>query len=203
MRTGSYTVSITPGNEVEGGYVRMTHDTPYTIALVNHGDEQCDAELKVDGKFIGTFRLPQGGRQVLERPPYDSGRFTFYRSGTTQAAASGVDEVSADKQGVITVTFTPERARPKSILRSAPQPDVADDPDDRRRRFGLLAAGGTGLSGHSDQQFVDVESIDRDENRRVVINLRLVEYVAAARPRELQPAPAPLSNPVPPPVRQQ
>ncbi|MCI5131036.1 MAG: hypothetical protein D3904_05810 [Candidatus Electrothrix sp. EH2] len=57
-----------------------------------------------------------------------------------------------------------------------------------------LEAGGTGLSGKSEQEFRTAESLDYDETGFVQINLRLVCKVDQPRPL------TPSSTPIPPPL---
>jgi hypothetical protein len=59
-----------------------------------------------------------------------------------------------------------------------------------------VSAGATGLSGHSDQKFVDVAELDYDPNETVTITLRLVAADAGPRPLTATPR----ANPVPAPV---
>jgi hypothetical protein len=60
-------------------------------------------------------------------------------------------------------------------------------------------AGGTGLSGRSDQKFGRAGAIDRDYGRQVIINLRLVAK-PSDEPRPLRAVNSTVSNLVPPPV---
>lgn len=57
------------------------------------------------------------------------------------------------------------------------------------------APGGTGLSGHSGQQYVEVPGLVLDTSEAVTINLRLVSDESGARPLTRY------STPVPPPIR--
>jgi len=174
MKLQEFSVSIAEGNETDDGYVQMTHATPYTIVLCNDGDFRCDADVSVDGRLVGTWRVNKRETVGLERPVHDTGRFTFYQTGTPEAAAAGIREDA--NTGLIRVIFKPE-------MRFFTLNSI--DP---------LAAGGTGLSGQSAQRFTNVAALDHDEARFVTITLRLVAL--AHRPRPLFPQ----SNPVPPPV---
>lgn len=218
MRVGNYSVLVPEGVERETGHVHLAHGRQYTIQLLNHDYQRaCDAELTVDGKPLGGFRLRPGGRAVLERAPHDHGRFTFYAAGTGEAAAAGEAAVAVPDKGLVQVRFVPERRRPDPVHQvkgsvlyarggvrgqsAGGEARPAEDPT----AFGPLRPAGaeektcggiTGLSGHSDQQFVTVGSIDRDEAAAVVISLRLVALPDG--PRELRPAAQ--GNPVPAPV---
>jgi len=60
------------------------------------------------------------------------------------------------------------------------------------------APGGTGLSGHSDQGFIEVEDMLLDYSQQTTIHLRLVEERKQKDPRPLRPVMN--SSPIPPPV---
>jgi hypothetical protein len=173
MRLGNYTVQIPEGREHASGYVEMKHGMKYTIRLSNSAKVRCDAEVEIDGKLVGIWRLPEEKMISLERPVHDTGRFTFYRYDTPEARMAGL--VKGDKLGLISVLFKPE----KSYL------DLDSIP-----RFS--AAGGTGLSGESSQEFIQVPPLDYDEAGFVRIHLRLASGMD--EPRPLTPA----STPVPP-----
>lgn len=198
MQHTNYSVDIPEGREQSDGYVHMRHGQVYTLRLVNHSALRCDAHVEVDGKHIGTWRLSSyGGTARLEHPVNDQGKFTFYRLGSVEGAQAGL-QVKNDL-GLIKVTFTPER-------RYEPPPAQVTYRDvGASAVFGVqsrdyqpksrLAAGGTGLSGHSNQHFGTASHMELDHPAAVVIHLRLVE--ANDEPRPLMAA---SSTPVPPAV---
>ena len=57
-------------------------------------------------------------------------------------------------------------------------------------------AGGTGLSGQSNQKFVTVDAMELDYSQQTVIYLRLVAKKSRSQPRPL----TSFSTPVPPPI---
>ncbi len=188
MRLGNFSVEIPQGEMLKSGYVAMRHDTKYTVVLSNSGDVRCDAEVEIDGKSVGVWRIQSHDSIVIERPVHDAGCFTFYKIGTREARKAAI--VRSDKLGLITVLFKPER-----------KPEIPDFDDSDDLDFSLsydnedgLEAGGTGLSGKSKQEFRSVEPLDYDEAGFVKINLRLV--CQTDEPRPLTPA----STPVPPPL---
>jgi hypothetical protein len=217
MRVGNYSVYIPEGVERESGHVALDHGKQYQLRLVNHDYRQSDAEVTIDGKVIGTFRLYGHGSVTLERSPHDNGRFTFYTSGTKEAVLAQEGAIHDDNKGLIQVRFVPEKyrkavpvargmgMRPMGMtggyegyeryeatsggqLRSS-----ASSFSDQEEK---TAGGITGLSGHSDQRFVDVPGIDLDDTAAVLISIRLV--TANTGPRPLQPTPR--ANKVPEPV---
>lgn len=110
MYMNDFSVRIPEGCEVSGGYVELRHGQKYTLRLRNSRSVRCDAHVEVDGKHVGTWRIPAHGSFVLERPEHDTGRFTFYRLGTADAEAAQLDGSDPDL-GLVKVTFTPERIR--------------------------------------------------------------------------------------------
>ena len=174
MRLGNFAVEVSPGRESASGYVAMDHNTKYVIKLTNLGSPRCDAEVMIDGKEVGTWRVPAGNSIVLERPVNDTGRFTFCRLGTPEADRIGL--VRDSKLGLISVLFKPESEYLESDLRACQKP------------------GGTGLSGRSDQMFRQVRALTYDKSAFVQIHLRLICDDEQLRPL------IPISSPVPPPL---
>lgn len=210
MRLGNFSVKIPQGKKLNSGYVAMKHDTKYTVVLSNDGDVRCDAEVEIDGKIVGTWRIQSRDSMVIERPVHDTGCFTFYKIGTREAKKAAI--VKSDKLGLITVLFKPERKPEPPDLGddeldsffcldegphfslSCDDEDVDLDLDDALFAEEELEAGGTGLSGKSKQEFRSVEPLDYDETGFVQINIRLVCQTDEPRPL------TPVSTPVPPPL---
>jgi len=183
MYLNQFSIRVPEGHERTSGYVEMEHCKQYTLVLRNDHDMRCDAEVSIDGKTIGTFRIAARSNIRLERKPDDDGRFTFYRMGSSEAERAELGNVSASDLGLIRVIFTPEEQWTTTHAGS-----------------GVIVAwtaGGTGLSGHSNQSFRTVGDICYDYSRQTTIHLRLV----AARNDEPRPLCSTMtSNPIPPPV---
>lgn len=182
MQLGNFKLEIPQGNENNSGYVVLAHNTKYTIKMSNLGERRCDAWVEIDGKPVGGWRLDSEDSMVLERPVHDTGCFTFYQFGTSEAKKAGL--VQSDELGLISVLFKPEKPY-----------------EDNRIMFfySPYRAGGTGLSGKSEQEFSEVNPLRHyDEEGIVRINLRLV--CASEEPRPLTPAPKISSTPIPPPL---
>lgn len=215
MLLNQFSVRVSEGAE-QDGYVEMVHGQEYSLFLRNMNALPCDAEVEIDGKGVGAFRIWAHGSMVLEHPQNDQGRFTFAKLGTVEAAQGQLNANSPDL-GLIKVTFTPgnvKQAKPLTNVR--PQTDnwrasggdaayasasMGMSRGEEPRSFTLdsapvgdqRSAGGTVLTGHSDQQFHDIEPLVYDYSRRTVIHLRLVSRGAASGARPLT-----SSTPVPP-----
>lgn len=208
MYVNQFSVRVVGGHEVAGGYVEIDHGQQYSLALHNHRGVACDAVVEIDGKPVGTFRLGGYGQVTLERPVNDEGRFTAYHVGTVDGAKVGL-QAGAVGNGLIRVTFTPEKIpQPVHVPVEQfcyPLPTIQT----QRGIPGVkgvtvtacMCAGrevGTGLSGHSGQEFQPVGPLDYDYAGQTVIHLRLVgRPCASSDPRPL----SPFTSPVPPPVR--
>jgi hypothetical protein len=206
-------VRVTNGHELDNGYVEIAHGTQYQIVMRNDRATACDARVTIDGKEIGSFRIWPNSSITLERKPgSDAGRFTFFREGTEEAKQSQV-ETGSPNNGLISVVFTPERARPiqtvtwgepywypwwtvnpyepKVMFNSWVEPRVMSFSADVGGRGSR--AGGTGLTGHSNQNFSSVGALDYDYSGQTQINLRLIcSEQSQIRPLSGQ------SNPIPP-----
>ncbi len=199
MRLGDYAVTIPQGRELDSGYVEIRHNTTYTIALSNYGKLQCDAAVEIDGKLVGTWRLPgvsddererwwqkflgpKNQTITIERPAHDTGKFTFYKLDSPEAQKAGL--VRDDKLGLISVLFKPGVPYESFVCYDRPT----------FSRSSELSPGGTGLSGRSQQKFQTVEPLYYDEKAFVLIHLRLGWCARYDEPRPL----TALTSPIPP-----
>ncbi len=58
MRVNSFSVMVPEGQERDSGHVELRHNTQYSLRLGNHdSNRHCDAQVSVDGKEIGNFRI--------------------------------------------------------------------------------------------------------------------------------------------------
>ncbi len=203
MRINNFEVRIHPGAETADGYVEMYHNTQYALRLTNHWQVRCDAQVEIDGKSVGTWRIPARQTICLERPAHDTGRFTFYKMGTPEATQAQLQY--HDKLGLVQVTFTPEKRR-RPVYRPMMDAMEAESLCESAGGSGFFkskctrSAGGTGLSGRSSQRFGVANQIEYDYSQQAAISLRLVcqeAYVDEIRPLN----PAPHANPAPAPVR--
>lgn len=200
MYLNNYSVRVIGGNETSGGYVEMNHRQTYQLQLRNSNYRRCDARIEVDGKHVGTWRINGNQSITLERPAHDQGKFTFYKSGTSEAHSAQLSEGDPNL-GLVKVTFTPEsEPRPLSHTLDVPMAGSfkgietsysASTSASTSRSF--RGSGGTGLSGHSYQQYGNADQIEYDYSGQTVIFLRLVS-VETDLPRPL----TQFSTPVPP-----
>jgi len=212
MRVGNFSLLIPEGVERDSGHVNMVHGKQYTLRLGNNDhSRRADATVTVDGKVVGCFRLERGATWTIERPSHDTGRFTFYRSDSSEAATAGVAGISKDAMGLVEVVFRPERiyvppVRPiGNIVRGMscfPETTTRGDFGTVPMSFASAAPaaaspGMTGLSGVSDQHFTEVAALDYDPAGETTITVRLVGIDGG--PRELTPA-VPRANKIPEPV---
>lgn len=207
MYLNDFSVRILEGIETPGGYVEMRHGQKYQLVLGNRHSVRCDVRVEIDGKHVGTWRIPRNSNITLERPVHDTGHFTFYKVGTPEAMQAAVDSGDSNL-GLIKVTFTPEKVVNWTVTTSyyatgdetsswAPNAGIkgiGDNPATYTMQSHSRSAGGTGLSGHSGQQFTDAEYITYDYTQQTVIHLRLVAVDDYSGPRPL----TSFSTPVPP-----
>lgn len=184
MKIGKCEARVIPGVEMASGHVKMTHGTEYSVYVGNGFSEDADAEISVDGKLIGTWRIPAFLNVEIERPANSERKLTFYKSGTAESFHSGEISVNRDNMGLVSVKIIPERRREMMVGYSS-------------MLGGAMRYGGgmSGLGRMSSQRFGIARKIDRDYLRAITINLRLVcdnSYpVPITDVRE---------NPVPPPL---
>lgn len=209
MYLNRYSLRIPEGKERTSGYVEIDHGTQYTLVLKNDRDVDCDAEVKIDGKCIGEFRIEANKSIRLERPVNSDGKFTFYRSGSREAKKARLGNVSQRDLGLISVTFKPEI----KIEEVVPVPGTRyyNNPYIDCTYYGSTTtcvdgsfsttacnynSGGTGLSGHSGQGFGYARGINIDYSDITTINIRLVERDED----DIRQLHSCRSTPIPPPV---
>jgi hypothetical protein len=193
MYLNQFSVRIPEGSEVSDGYVSMKHGTQYSLVLKNDRDVRCDAKVEIDGKDMGTYRIQAGDSARLERSSYDNGRFTFYRAESREGQSIGLDKGNPNL-GLVKVTFTPEMAsyRDGGVAKGAMFNSPIQDFSGSRG----MSAGGTGLSGWSNQEFTSAQNLQLDYEQQTIIHLRLGASNDLSTPRPL----VSKSNPVPPPL---
>ncbi|XP_078590714.1 uncharacterized protein LOC144870446 isoform X2 [Branchiostoma floridae x Branchiostoma japonicum] len=192
METGGYRVGIVGGRhyEIDGEeFVEMDHGSSYRIRLTNSHLSSCEAQLDIDGKDVGTWRLEPGQQVELERPEEEQMCFTFF---STRLAPpdSGIRR-GEEENGLVQVTFTPEKMREERTKMKDPyrggdqvagddtssSDSSSDDEDEPFRSDTPLnwSSGATALQGVSRQEFEQVEAeMEKDEEKRVIMILRLV-----------------------------
>lgn len=204
MQLKDFSVKIPEGYEDDKGYVHLKHETKYTVSLRNNAPLRCAAEVYIDGKKVGVYRINGYGVLDLEHPSGDNGRFTFYELDSKEGKSVGLDSIPRKDRGLISVTFKPEKKYSPTYQESYEvMPSLTPrfygqgtgynfDPENQYAPLKGMSCstiamncveGGTGLSGHSSQNFVKVANLDYDLDRVVTIHLRLVG--SNNEPREL------------------
>lgn len=210
-------------HEDEHGYVYLQHGDVYRIFLKNYTNENNDVIVEIDGKEVGGWRLGPYQAATLERPADDSGQFTFYEIGSREARQVGLNSIARTDLGLVKVTFIPEKPKRREIptvdtmsyscakgggMKGGDWSESFSESFSSGSRGGsggqsvnlnTRSAGGTGLSGQSNQKFGQAGAIKRDYDRQVAINLRLVAK-QNDDPRPLRAVDSTVSNMVPPPV---
>ena len=181
MYLNDFSMRVPEGKELPGGYVELEHNTQYTLNLRNNRSVRSKADVYIDGKNVGSFRLAPHETLKLERPVHDDGLSTFYKFGTPEAAAANLAD--GPDIGLVRVVFTPELAQ--TIYPYRPWLPwgthwTTDAWTNTSASFAsgpvalAATAGGTGLSGKSDQSFMTVPDLALDTSQQTTINLRLV-----------------------------
>lgn len=101
--------------ENSDGYAILKHGQKFSLRLKNtHRYEgkqiPCDVDVFIQGKRMGSWRIPAGQTIILERPENDYGHFTAYRNNTLEAQQAGIDKDSYEN-GLIKVVFKPGKVK--------------------------------------------------------------------------------------------
>lgn len=181
MKSGSYDVKLTAGRETIGGYWEMPNDTQYGVTVGNNSGYLAEAEVKVNGKEIGTFMIRRG-EQTFWHPVGDQGVFTTIAVNSSEAIQSGNDKVTQDS-GLIEVNVYPCRETELWGLR-VDKWRFGLDAMEARLQYGLSASeeaftkrtplgavsrdshsnANTVLTGESDQRYSEVAPLTRTGN---------------------------------------
>ncbi len=187
MKLGNYELQIVGGTEDLEGYVGLVHGQQYKIRIANNDSRRCDAKIIVDGTEVGVFSVSAYSYCEIEHPVHSQGMFTFYELVTEEAKTAELR--SSSEIGFVQATFMPEKTNENdhTCLFSSPSRDRDEE----------YRAGGTGLSGHSEQQYTTASAIEyTSSDEFVTISLRL----GGVRPSFIQPLKKnQLSNAIPPP----
>lgn len=195
MYSNKYSVRVVGAQEIENGYVSVTHGQIYTLMLRNDHDTRCDAKVFIDGKEIGTFRIKAKGSFEITRPSSDSGCFTFFEMGTSEFSQGGI--ATNQDLGLISVRFTPEKKQ-QTAFAIQKEPNVFfSGPTRRSAMASNHIAGGTALTGESSQSYTNADRLILDYASAHTINLRLV---AEAKAEAIEIRPLVSATPVPPAV---
>ncbi|MEZ9368929.1 hypothetical protein AB4140_08910 [Shewanella sp. 10N.286.51.B2] len=170
MKFNDYEVNITPGDELDNGYVCLEHNTKYSITLTNRNYNDCDAQVHIDGVSVGTFRIKSNSSSTIDRPISEDGCFTFLKFESNEANKAKL--IKTIDLGLVSVLFMPGKAI--SIPFSKQQGGMNQGYSPQQSAPQRVSAGGTGLSGKSSQQFRNVKKLEYDEEKNIKIILRLV-----------------------------
>lgn len=175
MQLDDYEVSVVEGEEVNGGYVLLEHNTKYSINLNNNKNTDCDAEIQIDGVSVGIFRVSSKKSVTIERPATENGCFTFLKFESEEGVQAQLEK--NEELGLVSVTFKPEKeitydskGVPVGGYKSAAQRILGSS----RSEEVSVSAGGTGLFGRSSQEFKNVSPLSYDQENIIKINLRLI-----------------------------
>ena len=112
MFLNGFSLSIPESQEeTSDGYVVLKHNQNFSIRLhnghkFNGSCKPADAEVYVQGKHVGTFRVPYSQTVIIERSVDDTGKFTAYRNGTYEAQLAEID-AGDPNNGLIKVVWKP------------------------------------------------------------------------------------------------
>jgi hypothetical protein len=120
MQLNGFRVTIPEAKEENSeGHVVLSHGQNFRISLhnahkYNGRGTPSDCEVYVQGEYVGTYHVPAGQTVILEHPIHDSGKFTAYRNGSSEAQQIGLDP-NSDDNGLIKVVWKPGNHKVRSI----------------------------------------------------------------------------------------
>ena len=114
LEKDDYSVSVNNGRHFQtsrGEFVEMRSGSTYSLALSNQYNRRCDVKIEIDGHdmFPNLFVLHPKQTCTLERPKMEKKKFKFFAI-RDAPPESGINKWRNAKNGLIQITFTPERA---------------------------------------------------------------------------------------------
>lgn len=167
--------------------------------MYNMTSLKTNAELWIDGKKMGKWRIEPKSDIVVERPEYNNRKFTFVKE-TSWEGAMGKLKINDFENGLIEVKFIPEHnfnlvGYNKSIrsnimsndssvkfgnmysaydLSNGPHRQMRNFSSDNSSQSQSLSGGGTILGDDSFQKFRKADYINEDVHNTVIKRVRLV-----------------------------
>lgn len=174
-------------------YIALEHNAEYSLTLFNESSSRCDADVSIDGRSIGIFRVKPYSSINIERPATRQQKFVFLQEDTGIAYRSGISS-GKSSNGLVTVKFSPEYPKhdmSKSVWASASrQCSMSFGMDlgsltnstnqmyscaSNAKEFDTLSSGATALGDHSSQTFESVSPLrEIDHSRKTTITFRLI-----------------------------
>lgn len=115
----------------DGPYFVLDHGQHYTVDLFNNGKLDADADLFIDGEYLGKFRVNAGSSFRLEHPSKDDGKFTFYLLDSEEGQSIGLK--ASPSLGLVQVCFQPEHRLVRESDRLAVEQRKGSEFDERLR----------------------------------------------------------------------
>jgi hypothetical protein len=165
-------------------YLALPHESEYKIRMFNDHNNRVNAEVKIDGEEVGTWRIEPRTFITISRPADNKRKFVFVAEGSREGNMGGVKK-GRGANGLIEVKFIPEM-----ILDNISY-ICNDDSSCLSRRSGNLSAtnnmsygiknnslsfssGGTVLGGHSRQNYGTAGSMILDYKNEITKVVRLI-----------------------------
>lgn len=108
-------------------YIALPNNTEYQIRLTNDNDVRADAYVRVDGQSIGGWVLYPYSSVTIERHGEIARKLTFFSEISSEALESGITP-GLDENGLISVTFKPQKKETYMKLPSATLPSRSVSP---------------------------------------------------------------------------
>ena len=114
LEKDGYSVSVKNGRHFEtsqGEFVEVRSGSTYSLTLANKNNHRCSIKLEIDGydMFPDSFIFGPKQSFTLQRPSREKKKFKFFAI-RDAPPESGINKWRNAKNGLIQVTFSPERA---------------------------------------------------------------------------------------------
>jgi len=172
-----------------GTYMALPSGAEYRLTLTNNHGVDCDADVNLDGKTVGKWRVCAGATITVDSPADVVSRFMFLEEHA--AESHGAVTAGAETNGLVEVTFYPRKKESTIYVKSERSHRSIEESggmynENYRRRCdsdetfsaSVYRSGATVLGGgDSSQRFTNVASIPESEIDRsnvTTISIRLV-----------------------------
>jgi hypothetical protein len=114
LKKDGYSISVQSGRHFEtsqGEFVEIRSGSTYRLTLTNGNNHRCKVNVEIDGYEVFSEGILMAPRKTvtLERPSREAKKFKFFAI-RDAPPESGINKWRKDKNGLIQIKFTPEKA---------------------------------------------------------------------------------------------
>ena len=88
-----------------GVYVSLPTETGYRIELQNHHNTRCEAEIAIDGEYIGKWIVPPNNAVLIDGPQFTFSSISYITAKFTPISKSALRYAVLDRDNIMTTSL--------------------------------------------------------------------------------------------------